>query len=55
MDKQNIVIIEKMMCKGIKSSMEMSEILEREYGLQIAPHIISEYLFRTRVGSIKQN
>ena len=48
MDKQSIEIIEEMIRKGIMSTVEMSEILEREHGIKIAPHLISEYLFRAR-------
>ena len=50
LDKQSIEIIEEMIHKGIMSTVEMSEILEREHGIKIAPHLISEYLFRVRRG-----
>ena len=48
MGKQSIKIIEKMISKGIMSTVEMSEILEKDHGIKIAPHLISEYLFRAR-------
>ena len=48
MDKQSIEIIAEMIRKGIMSTVEMSEILEREHGIRIVPHLISEYLFRVR-------
>ena len=48
MDEQNIEIIKGIMCRGIYSTVEMSEILELEHGVKIAPHIISEYLYRSR-------
>ena len=46
LDKQIIEIINEMIRNGIMSTVKMSEILEREHGLKIAPHFISEYLFR---------
>ena len=48
MEKQIIEIIKEMIRNGIMSTVEMSKILEREHGLKIAPHLISEYLFRER-------
>ena len=50
LDKQSIEIIEEMIRKGIMSTVEMSEILEKDHGIKISPHLISEYLFRARLG-----
>ena len=48
MDKYNIELIEEMVRKGIMSTVEISEILEREFDVKIAPHFISEHLFHER-------
>ena len=53
MDKQFIEIIKEMTRKGIMSTVQMSEILEREHGLKVAPHLISEYLFRERKDGVQ--
>ena len=48
MNKQIIKIINEMIRNGIMSTVKMSEFLERDHGLKIAPHFISEYLIRER-------
>jgi hypothetical protein len=43
-------IIRKMERNGINSSGPQSDILKREYGIDIPPHIIAEYFYRARMG-----
>ena len=45
-DSHNLSVIEEMEHKGIYSTVEMSKIFEREHGINIAPHIISELKYR---------
>ena len=52
MDKKIIEIIKETIRNGIMSTVKMSEILERDHGLKIAPHFISEYLIRERRGEV---
>jgi hypothetical protein len=41
-----IAIIRKLERDGIKSSGPQSDILKREYGIDIPPHFIAEYKYR---------
>jgi hypothetical protein len=43
-----IELIKEMERNGIKFSGEQSDILKREYGIDIPPHFISEYKYRKR-------
>jgi hypothetical protein len=42
-------IITEMERSGIKSSGPQSDILKREYGIDIPPHFIAEYKYRKRL------
>jgi hypothetical protein len=42
-------IIHKLNRDGITKSTEQSEIIEKEYGVEIAPHIVSELKYRDKI------
>jgi hypothetical protein len=44
-DEQTCKLIDEMLLKGITRTTELSNILERDYGIRIEPHFISEYKF----------
>jgi hypothetical protein len=44
-DAQIYKLIDEMLEKGTTSSMELSDILERNHGISLAPHFITEYKF----------
>jgi hypothetical protein len=41
-------IISELECDGIKLSSRQSDILKREYGIDIPPHFIAEYKYRKK-------
>jgi hypothetical protein len=43
-------IIREMEHNGITKRTEQSKILERDHGVKVAPHFISEYFYRARHG-----
>jgi hypothetical protein len=44
-DERTRGLIDEMLRKGITRSTELSEILERDHGIMLEPHFISEYKF----------
>jgi hypothetical protein len=42
-------IIHKLIRDGITKSTEQSKIIEKEYGVEIAPHIVAELKYRDRI------
>jgi hypothetical protein len=47
-DKEICKIIDELLRKGVKRITELSDILERDHGIEIPPHFISEYNYRKR-------
>jgi hypothetical protein len=48
-DEKLLEIIHKLIRDGITKSTEQSEIIEKEYGVEIAPHIVSELKYRDKI------
>jgi hypothetical protein len=44
-DERICKIIDELLRKGITRTTELSDILERDHGIRLEPHIISEYKF----------
>jgi hypothetical protein len=42
-DERTCELIDQLMRKGTTRTTELSDILERDYGVRIEPHFISEY------------
>jgi hypothetical protein len=44
-DERTCEVIDELMRKGTTRTVELSDILERDYGIRLEPHFISEYKF----------
>jgi hypothetical protein len=44
-DERTRELLDEMLRKGITRTTELSEILERDHGIRLEPHFISEYKF----------
>jgi hypothetical protein len=47
-DEDICKLIDESLRKGIMRSTELSDIIERDHGIEIPPHFISEYNYRKR-------
>jgi hypothetical protein len=45
-DERTCKLIDELLRKGIARSTELSDILERDHGIEVPPHFISEYKFK---------
>jgi hypothetical protein len=50
LDEKTCELIEEMTRRGKTQSLELVEALERDYGIRILPHIITEYNYHKRRG-----
>jgi hypothetical protein len=52
LDERTCKLIDEMLEKGTTSSIELSDALERDHGIRLAPHFIAEYKFMEIMKSI---